>query len=250
MRMMRKWKKLSLLIGSLLLIIIWGGCSDSETNVEDEYLLRLGTRSVTVLEFNEAFEIAKIAYPHQIRNKPEDLKKAQLRLINQMMIELMVLERAQELGIELSKTEVEDAIAEIKSDYPEGVFEETLLEVAVSYETWVKRLKTRLIMEKVIDKELKDKIVITPEDISIYYEENFKGKQQASELNEDSGDINEAIIKILRRKKLEEAYSVWINELKSNYKIEVNNTQWEKISGAEKISHKDLELDDPPDQIQ
>ena len=235
----------------LLVIIAVFGCADSETSVEDQYLIRLGNRTVTVHEFNEAFEIAKIAYPHQIRNKPDDLRKAQLRLINQMMVELMVLERAQELGIELSEAELENAIAEIKSDYPEGVFEETLLEVAVSYETWAKRLKTRLIMEKVIDYELKDKIVITPGDISIYYEENFKGKQQTSELNEDSGDINEAIIKILRRKKLEEAYSLWINELKSKYKIEVNNTQWERISGyEEKLSEKDLKIDIPPSQIQ
>ena len=233
-----------------LITIVLIGCSNSDSNVEDEFLIRLGSRSVTVLEFNEAFEIAKIAHPHQIRNKPDDLKKARLRLINQMMIELMVSERAQELEIKLSEAEVENAIAEIKSDYPEGVFEETLLEVAVSYETWVKRLKTRLIMEKVIDQELKDKIVITPGDISLYYEENFKGKQQSSELNQNSGDINEAIIKILRRRKLEEAYSLWINELKSKYKIEVNNTQWEKISGAEKLSEKDLTLDVPPNQVQ
>ena len=236
-------------IGYLMLIMLIG-CADSESDVEDEYLIRLGNRSVTVIEFNEAFEITKIAHPHEIRDKPDDLKKAQLLLINQMVIEMMVLERAEELGIELSEAEVEKAVAEIKSDYPEGVFEETMLEVAVSYETWVKRLKTRLIMEKAIDKELKDKIVITPEDISVYYEENFKGKQQASELNEDSGDINEAIIKILRRKKLEEAYSSWINELKSKYKIEINNAQWEKISKSTKISEKDLELDIPPDQIQ
>ena len=234
----------------VLILITLVACNDSETNVEDQYLIRLGNRSVSVLEFKEAFEIDKIAYPPQIRNKPDDLRKAQMRLINQMMVELMVLERAQELGIELSEAEVERKIAEIKSDYPEGVFEETLLEVAVSYETWVKRLKNRLIMEKVVDKELKDKIVITPEDISAYYEENFKGKQQALELNEDSGDINEAIIQILRRKKLEEAYSSWINELKSKYKIEINNKQWEKISGAAKISEKDIKLDAPPNQIQ
>lgn len=240
---------LYLLCGYLIVIVLIG-CTDSETDLENEYLIRLGDRAVTVLEFKEAFEIAKIAYPSQIRNSPDDLRKAQLRLLNQMMIELILTQRAEELGIELSEAEVERKIAEIKSDYPEGVFEETLLEVAVSYETWVKRLKTRLIMEKVIDKELRDKIVITPEDIAIYYEENFKGKQQAPEENEDSGDINEAIIKILHRKKLEEAYSSWINDLKSRYKIEINKTQWEKISGAEKISEKDLKLDIPEDPIQ
>jgi hypothetical protein len=246
---MRRWTILSLLTGSLFLAIMWIGCVDSEPDFGDEYLVRIGERSVTVHEFNDAFEIAKISYPHQIRNKPDDLRKAQLRLLNQMTIELIVLERADELGIELSQAEVERKIAEIKSDYPEGVFEETLLEVAVSYETWVKQLKTLMLMEKVIDIEIGDKIVITPEDIASYYDDNFKG-QQATDLNENPDNINEAIIKILRREKKEEAIGPWINELKSKYKIEINNAQWENISGANEISTKDLELDVPQNQIQ
>ena len=235
--------------GYFLVIIAVIGCVDSESDFGDEYLVRLGERSVTVHEFNEAFEIAKISYPHQIRNKPDDLRKAQLRLLNQMTIELIVLERADELGIKLSEAEVERKIAEIKSDYPEGVFEETLLEVAVSYETWVKQLKTLMLMEKVIDIEIGDKIVITPEDIASYYDENFKG-QQTTDLNENPDNINEAIIKILRREKKEEAIGPWINELKSKYKIEINNAQWENISGAKEISKKDLKLDVPQNQIQ
>ena len=237
------------LSGYLLAVFVLVGCADSESNIEDQYLIRVGNRSVSVLEFNEAFEIAKTSYAHQIRNKPDDLRKAQLRLLSQMTIELIVLERAQELGIELSQAEVERKVAEIKSDYPEGAFEETLLEVAVSYETWVKQLKTRLLMEKVIDKEIDDKIVITPEDIASYYEDNFKGQQQTSDLNQNSGDINEAIIKILRREKKEEAVGPWINDLKSKYEIEINNTQWENISGAQEISKKDLKLDDTQNQF-
>ena len=130
---------------------------------------------------------------------------------------------------------------------PQAVESSSLLPKPDPLPDWLREV--RPISSSVITQE-QYKIVITPEDIAVYYEENFKGKQQASELNEDSGDINEAIIKILRRKKLEEAYSLWINDLKSNYKIEINNTQLEKISGAEKFSEKDLQLDAPPNQIQ
>jgi FKBP-type peptidyl-prolyl cis-trans isomerase (trigger factor) len=160
--------KIFLLTGSLLMIIALAGCSDADPDIENEYLIRIGNRVVTVLDFKEAFEITKAAYPHDMRNDREETLKAQLRLLNQMSIELIVLERAKALEIEISDAEVEQAVAEIKKDYPEGVFEETLLEFAVSYKTWVDRLRTRLIMEKVIDKELKDQIVITPEDIASY----------------------------------------------------------------------------------
>jgi len=232
-------------MASLLMIIILGGCADSESDIENEYLIRIGDRVVTVIDFNEAFEIVKTAYPHHLRNDREDLKKAQVRLLKQMAIEMIVLEKASALGIEVSDAELEQSIAEIKSDYPEGVFEETLLEFAVSYESWKDRLRTRLIMEKVINKQLKDQIIITPEDIARYYEDNLKSRKQNSGEIENPNDIDEAIIEILRRKKIEEAYNQWIRELKVNYKIEINSTQWEKITGTKDISEKDLNIGVP-----
>ncbi|UCE56040.1 MAG: SurA N-terminal domain-containing protein [Desulfobacterales bacterium] len=221
------------------MIIVLAGCADSGSNDENEVLIRIGDRIVTVLEFNEAFEIAKTAFPHHIRHNREDLQQAQLRLLNQMTVEMILLERAEELGIEISEAEVEKAVAEIKNDYPEGVFEETLLEFAVSYKTWKDRLRIRLIIEKVVDKELKDQIKITPEDIARYYEENYKGQKFDSNVDENAKDINEDIIKNLRRKKTEQGYNSWINELKTRYEIEVNSAQWEKIIGSNSIAGKD-----------
>ncbi len=58
----------------------------------------------------------------------------------------------------------------LRERLPEGEFEETLLESAVSYDTWENRLKIRLIIEKVIDHELKAKATISSEDISEFYE--------------------------------------------------------------------------------
>jgi parvulin-like peptidyl-prolyl isomerase len=247
-KMNRWFTKILHLMGGVLMIMALAGCSESESDIENKYLIRIGDRIVTVLEFKEAFEITKAAYPHDIRNDREEILKAQLRLLNQMSIEMMVLERAKVLGIAVSDAEVEQAVAEIKSDYPEGVFEETLLEFAVSYEIWEDRLRTRLIMEKVIDKELKDQIVITPEDVASYYEQNYKDLEQDNEVEKNSVDINEAISNFLRRKKLEEAYGPWLRDLRSNYKIEINSAQWEHISGAKNFNAKDLRIGKSNDQ--
>ena len=69
------------LSGFILMLVALIGCADSETDFENEYLIRLGDRVVTVLDFNEAFEITKTAYPHNIRSDSEDLRKAKLRLL-------------------------------------------------------------------------------------------------------------------------------------------------------------------------
>jgi hypothetical protein len=208
------------------------GCMNSESNPDAEQLIRVGTRVLTVMDFNQAFEIAKTAYPHNLRYEPDDYRNAQLRLLNELTIEMIILERAAELGISISEEEVEKAVAEIKKDYPEDTFEKTLLEFAVSFEAWQDRLRNRLLMEKVIDQELKDQIIITSEDIAQYYESNFKSKLPDADSEMIREDINEMIIEQLRREKMEQAYQMWINKLKQQYPIEINSIQLERITGA------------------
>jgi hypothetical protein len=219
------------LIGPISFLFFFSGCGEKESGLGKEVLIRVGDQVVTVLDFNEAFEISKIAFD-RTREQADDLREAQLRLLNELILEVILRERADEIGISVTDSELEKAVAAIKSDYPPGEFEETLLEFAVSYDTWESRLKTRLTMEKVIEKELENRIAITPEDIAEYYKKNFQGKQDESESTLAAGDINEIIVKQLRREKAEESYKTWIEALKTKYEIKINGEQWEKIAGS------------------
>ena len=232
------------LIGSVLLCFLSTGCEQNASDYGNEVLLRVGDRVLTVHDFNEAFEISKTAYAHNIRQQPEDLRDAQLRLLNQLTVELFMLERAKELGISVTDDELERAVSEIKSDYPEGEFEETLLEFAVSYDAWLNRLKIRLTMDKVVEAELKSRISISSEDISQYYKKNYQGQEIESDSTQSSEDINEVIVKQLRREKAEQAYTTWIEELKTKYTIEINSEQWDKITALEKINENEADTGD------
>jgi len=227
------------MIGSAILLLFWSACEQKDTDLGKEVLIRVNDRVTTVLDFNNAFEIAKIAYEDNIKEQPEDLKKAQIRLLNELTVEMILLERAEELGISITEAELEKAVSAIKSDYPEGEFEKTLLEFAVSYDSWKERLRNRLILEKVIEAELTNQITITPEDISEYYQKNYENRDEESESVQNSEDINEAIVKQLRRQKTEEAYNSWIEDLKAQYAIEINKDQWEKITGLKSIEEND-----------
>ncbi|MGD1972869.1 MAG: SurA N-terminal domain-containing protein [Desulfobacterales bacterium] len=220
-------------MGPIFYLHLFLGCGEEGSGLGNEVLIRLGDRIVTVLEFNEAFEISKIASASDTSQRSEDLEKAQLRLLNDLVLETILLERAGEIGVSISDTELENAVASIKKDYPAGEFEEVLLEFAVSYRTWETRLKKRLIMEKVIEKELENQITITPEDIAEFYKKNLQGKKTESESTPTSDDINESIVKQLRREKAEKGYKTWLEALKTKYDIEINSEQWEKITGSQ-----------------
>lgn len=226
--------KLIVSISFLLIVCSFSGCLNSEQKQSKEYFIKVGGRGITVSDFNRAFEIAKVAYSYQSVRQPGTLREARLRFVQQMIEEMLVLERAKELGIEITKMEVEQVVENIKGDYPDTVFQQMLLEYAVPYHTWKKRLETRLLMEKVIAEELGDQIEITPDDMAKYGEECSKDDGITSEVEEGSKETDEIIIKNLRRKKMEKAYSSWIKKLKKIYSVEINEELWGNIDGFEK----------------
>ena len=221
-----------MLLAALLILSILSGCADPEAKHGDEYLIRVGKRITTIDDFKRTFEIVKAAYSHNALKSSAYLREARLSLLNQLVEQMIILERAREQNIGISDSEVEEVIAGIKKDYPEGEFDKTLLEYAISYQSWREALKNRLLIEKVIAEELEEKVVITPGIISEYYERNYDRFFLNSGSKEDSANINEFIIKHLRKEKVEEAYKDWIKELKKNYKIEINRERWEEIASS------------------
>ena len=203
-----------------LICFLWvgytlAGCSDFEQKQRDEYFIKVRDRTITVADFNKAFEFAKNAYPHNRIQRSDVIREARRRLIQQMAEEMILLERAEELGITITDSQVEKALSDIKRDYPDNVFQEILLEYAIPYQSWKEGLKTRLLMEKVITQELGDKIEISHADISKYYEEHFKDDNTSPDVKAVSKDINNIIIKILRKEKMEKAYASWMEKLKN-----------------------------------
>ena len=84
-----------------------------------------------------------------------------------------------------------------------------------------------MLMEKVIEEELKFRITIEPDEILAYYDKHIRSKSDSASI---SGDPNAVIVTQLRRKKAEEAYWAWIQKLEKAYTIEINQTEWKKIA--------------------
>lgn len=205
---------------------ICAGCANSSTSDNRDFLIRVRDSVVTVGDYKKAFEIAKSAYSHNDMQDPAAFKAVQQRLLDQLTVELVLIERAKELGIRVTDTDVEAAVQEIKSDYPDGEFEKMLLENAVSYPIWKQRLRRRMLMEKVIEAELKLRITIEPDEILAYYDEHIRSQANSASIY---GDPNAVIVMQLRREQAEEAYLTWIHKLEKEYSIEINQAEWKKI---------------------
>jgi len=209
-------------------LVIVSGCKNNLSSFEDAFLLKTGASVITVGDYSAALEIAKIAYSHSDIKQSGTFRKIQLRLFSQLAEEIIMMEIAREKNIVISEPELEKAINNVKKDYPEGVFEEMLLETAITFDLWKKNLGRRLLMEKVLDQEIDLKVDITPEVIEAYYKTNKKPVDV--ENDENSEEKYSRLIKKIRLDKKQEKYQQWIEKKKKDYSIEVNEKVWEKIT--------------------
>ena len=109
--MMRNTYNFIILLGVSLMVLILAACANPDSVDEKEYVIRVGDSVLTVFDFNKAFEMAKTAYPHNAMQDPVALRESRLRLLNQLTEQMLIMERAKELGIETSELEVEKTIS-------------------------------------------------------------------------------------------------------------------------------------------
>lgn len=206
-------------------------CACSQKSKDDDYLIRVGQSVVTVAEFKRAVEAAgEEAFPGEEPISPSAMNDLRVRVLNQLTEELIITQHAKQLGIHVTEEELDASIAKVKADYPDDTFEKTLLENAVSFQSWKQKMATRLLIDKVIDKELVDKVEITSQDISEYFKAHFPDGVPEGE---DADQINKRIVQHLRQQKAEKMYQTWIEKLRKAFPVDVHEQRWSRLMEAD-----------------
>lgn len=208
------------------------GCEDRGARSADVSLVSVNDRAITVGEFNRRFDAVSAEFPLPKKVDSAVEKDMKLRLLQQLTEELILLERADELNLVISDSELEAAIKKIRADYPEGEFENILVEQAIVYGEWRDQLRTRLLKEKVIREDLETTISLTPEEVSASYEANFPERSTDKDRNLNDPAADEKVVKLVRRQKAQDVYQIWLLDLKARYTVEINAAAWEELIGS------------------
>ena len=225
----RREAVLFLALGMVALLWLVIGCGDPVVQRSEDYLVRVGENVVTAAGFIRSLEVSKIAHPFGTLEQEGSLKAAKIMVLSQMIEELILHERAREMQIKVSETELEATIAAILKDYPAGALEEVLLEAAIPFEAWKAEMRNRLLMEKVIAKDLAEKIVVSPEEVSQFHAAGRPRTIGAAGETLSPEERQQKLIRRLRTEKTQEAYQAYLKALQERYRIDINQAQWEKL---------------------
>jgi peptidyl-prolyl cis-trans isomerase C len=100
----------------------------------------------------------------------EEAKTAIKSIIQKIIEKYLIIEYAKEQVMSVSDEELDAAVREIKSDYPESGFNEMLLQRYIDINTWKEELRQDLLIKKVISSVLKNIPDVTFNEIIEYYE--------------------------------------------------------------------------------
>lgn len=102
----------------------------------------------------------------------EESLSLMLSILEELINNEILLERAKRLGVEASDGEVEDKFTEFKSPFTEEEFQRQLKERGVTVDDLKRDLRRQLSIQKLVNREVVAKISITDQDISDFYNQN------------------------------------------------------------------------------
>jgi len=102
----------------------------------------------------------------------EEALSLKLNVLDELINNEILLERAKKLNLEASDGEVEDKFTELKSPYTEDEFQRQLKERGVSVDDLKSDLRRQLSITKLLNHEVVAKITITDQDITEAYNAN------------------------------------------------------------------------------
>jgi len=102
----------------------------------------------------------------------EEALSLKLNVLDELINNEILLERAKKLNLEASDGEVEDKFTELKSPYTEDEFQRQLKERNVSVSDLKSDLRRQLSITKLLNREVVAKLTITDQDVTEFYNAN------------------------------------------------------------------------------
>lgn len=211
--------------GLVFSIFIGSGCTDQKKVEPKGVIIKAGTVEISRADFARELEVKWANYPYDIKDRPEEYNAMVMDLVSDLSDEAVLLAAAAAKGIDVDAKELDLAIADFKKDYPEDSFEQMLLERAISYPAWKKRLKKDLVIRKLILQDLVASQEIHPEDMIAFYD-RVTGQDGGQGNNNDNNnseimDENNLVFR-LRMEKSQEIFGEWMQKLQDSYPVYID----------------------------
>jgi len=210
-----------LLMAAGIATAIGPGCTDQKSVEQKAGLIKAGTVAVSRADFVRELEVKQANYPYDIKERPGEYNAMVLDLVSDLSDEAVMLAAAAARGVDVSADALDAEVAGVKKDYPEDSFDRMLLERAISYPVWKKRLKKDMVIRKLILQDLVASQEIHPGDMIAFYD-RVAGQAGVRDNGHSEVMDEENLVLRLRMEKSRNAFGNWLQGLQERYPVYID----------------------------
>ncbi len=154
---------------AVMLVAIATGCNKQTQHAPDVWAVVNG-KEIRREEIDKYYRTR--VNPEGQEPSQEEALSLKLNVLDELINNEILLERAKKLNLEASDGEVEDKFTELKSPYTEDEFQRQLRDRGVSVNDLKGDLRRQLSIQKLLNREVVAKISISDQDVTDFYNAN------------------------------------------------------------------------------
>ena len=152
-----------------MLLGVLAGCHTPERHAADVWAVVNGTeikREEVEKDYRSQIN------PEAQEPSQEEALSLKLNILEQLIFNEILLERAKKLNLEASDGEVEDKFTELKSPFTEEEFQRQLKQRGIGVDDLKRTIRRQLSIQKLLNREVAAKVTITDQDVLDFYSAN------------------------------------------------------------------------------
>jgi peptidyl-prolyl cis-trans isomerase C/foldase protein PrsA len=150
----------------LFAILISFMACDLLGGTEDKVVMSVGDKRVTTKELKR--DLTRLTF--ELGMTDQETTELINPLVERIIDHYLILEYGKQERIDVSDQELDAAVKEMQSDYPEEAFQEMLLHGYIDFDEWKEKLRQQLLVKKIIERASRTLDPITPREIRAYYD--------------------------------------------------------------------------------
>ncbi|KUO53417.1 MAG: hypothetical protein APF76_09250 [Desulfitibacter sp. BRH_c19] len=220
----------------VVLLVVVTGCNEQGTNETEQKNHVAIVNGESILEdsyeiqLSELKEMVQMQYGIDVEEDEELLAELQNQALETLINKTLVLQESESRGIEVSQSEVDESIDQIKSQFEDDAkFEEALAAEGLEIEELADRIKEDMIMEALVAEVAPSTTIsedeISDEEIEGFYEQQMQMAEaqgiEIPSLEEAEAQIVAAIIQQKEQAEQQQVTQEFIAGLREKSEIEV-----------------------------
>jgi parvulin-like peptidyl-prolyl isomerase len=191
--------KNSLIIVAALIAAFFAGCGGS-----DRVVAEVNGYAIHGKDLESALAQEKKKFDAILIESPGALDELKRQTLDMLIQEAVLLGEAKRLGIRIEDGELSSYLESIFGTPNISKIEDTLEEHGIDADYWLKGQRNKLVISKLVQREVVDTVPVTEKEIDTYYKKNIKDYRQpiqyrASQILVDTPERAEEISKRLKK---------------------------------------------------